>query len=109
MFFPAPAQGEDGGCRCGRVSRGQGQEGQEEEGAARKALIEFGILYPFSSLLLFYATEPTFFITIFIKNRVTKVSDQGLAALGSFLNYMKSLTNLSLDFSYFFHDYFSEF
>ncbi len=34
-------------------------------------------------------------------NRGTKVSDQGLSALGIGLKELKSLTNLSLDFRYF--------
>ncbi len=34
-------------------------------------------------------------------NRETKVSDQGLSALGTGLKYLKSLTNLSLNFLYF--------
>ena len=51
----------------------------------------------------------SFFERDFFKNRNTKVSEQGLAALGSPIKDMKSLTSLSLDFGYFFKDNFSSF
>ena len=46
---------------------------------------------------------------IYFKNRSTKVSDQGLAALGSSLKDLKRMTNLSLIFEYYLKDYFSQF
>jgi hypothetical protein len=65
---------------------------------------EFCIIYPLISYLIFYATEPPFFDSDFIKNSDTKVSDQGLTALVSSLKAQKRLTNLSLVFRYLFKE-----
>jgi hypothetical protein len=39
---------------------------------------------------------------LFFFNRETKVSDSGLSALGTLLKALKKLTNLSLNFLYFY-------
>ena len=62
----------------------------------------------FFSLFLFYAAEPLFLYSNILKNRFTKVSDHGCAALGSSITDMKILTNLSLNFWYFFKEYFGQ-
>ena len=69
--------------------------------------LKFCIFYPLFSQLIFYAAKPSFFIVLFLKNSFTEVSDLGLDALGSSLKDLKSLTNLSLNFEYFFNYYFS--
>ena len=73
-------------------------------GCSRKAMNLSFAFYPLFSHFLFYAKDRPFLIAINLKNRSTQVSDQGHAALGSSLKKLRSLTNLSLNFGYFFKD-----
>ena len=51
----------------------------------------------------------SFYYIDFLKNSYTQVSNLGLAALDSSLKNLKSLINLSMNFLYFFKDFFSTF